>query len=155
MNPFMHSVVAAPLHSPREVWHQTSTVQLEQHPLAGQSIHTQGLKPGMFYVSGRSLWLRLLVMCCGVVTVTHVSAGELNSASAAELQSLKGIGPKTAALIVEERDRGGYYDDMQDLSERVRGLGPKKWEGLKEAGLTVEVPDVSEVVTKPPSSRNK
>ncbi len=65
------------------------------------------------------------------------TAIELNSATVQQLQEVKGIGPKTAALIVEERERGGNFASLTDLSERVRGIGPKKAAALEGAGLKV------------------
>lgn len=65
------------------------------------------------------------------------TAVELNSATVQQLQEVKGIGPKTAALIVEERERGGNFSSLTDLSERVRGIGPKKAAALEGAGLKV------------------
>lgn len=56
------------------------------------------------------------------------AAGEpidLNSASAAELETLPGIGPATAAAIVDDRDRHGPFAAVSDL-ERVPGIGPAK-----------------------------
>lgn len=70
-----------------------------------------------------------------------VGALDLNQATSTELQALPGIGPKTAESIVEERERGGAFTSLQDLSDRVRGIGPKKLESLQEAGLMVQDPD--------------
>jgi len=47
----------------------------------------------------------------------------LNTASAAELSLLPGIGPKRAAAIVEYRARFGRFNSLEDL-ERVSGIGP-------------------------------
>lgn len=47
----------------------------------------------------------------------------VNRASAAELESLPGIGPSLAGRLVEERARGGPFRSEADL-ERVRGIGP-------------------------------
>jgi len=65
------------------------------------------------------------------------SALDLNSATAEQLQTLSGIGPKTAELIIEERERGGKFESLQDVSDRVRGIGPKRLESLQAAGATV------------------
>ncbi|KCB39067.1 helix-hairpin-helix domain protein, partial [Bordetella hinzii CA90 BAL1384] len=37
------------------------------------------------------------------------AALDLNSATAAQLRELKGLGPRSAELIVHERERGGPY----------------------------------------------
>ncbi|HLA38557.1 MAG TPA: helix-hairpin-helix domain-containing protein, partial [Candidatus Glassbacteria bacterium] len=49
---------------------------------------------------------------------------DVNSATADELQTLAGIGPVLAERIVAERDRGGPFDDGDDLARRVQGIGP-------------------------------
>ncbi len=62
---------------------------------------------------------------------------DLNQATAQDLQTLNGIGPKTAAMIVDERTRGGNFASLSDLSDRVRGIGAKKAAALRAAGLKV------------------
>lgn len=54
----------------------------------------------------------------------------LNSASAAELEKLPGIGPKTAHILVEDREKNGPFRSVDDLM-RVKGIGPKKLEALR------------------------
>jgi len=54
---------------------------------------------------------------------------DLNTASAAELQRLPGIGPVGAGRIVEERELGGPYRSVGDLV-RVSGFGPGRVRGL-------------------------
>ncbi|HLR82964.1 MAG TPA: DUF655 domain-containing protein [Paenalcaligenes sp.] len=73
-----------------------------------------------------------------------IGAMDLNQASQAQLQSLPGIGPKTAETIIEERERGGAFTSLQDLSARVRGIGPKRLEALQEAGLQAQDPETSQ-----------
>lgn len=75
--------------------------------------------------------------------VSSVGAMDVNQASSAELQTLPGIGSKTAEAIIEERERGGAFTSLEDLSDRVKGIGPKKREALQEAGLMVQDPDGS------------
>jgi competence protein ComEA len=53
-------------------------------------------------------------------------AVDINTASAAELQELPGIGPATADAIIAARP----FASVQDL-EKVRGIGPAKLAGLK------------------------
>jgi competence protein ComEA len=47
----------------------------------------------------------------------------LNSATAAELERLPGIGPALAARIVADRQRHGPYRRLEEL-DRVSGIGP-------------------------------
>ncbi|TEA74289.1 hypothetical protein ERE07_18075 [Allopusillimonas ginsengisoli] len=62
-------------------------------------------------------------------------AVDVNTATATQLLAVRGIGPRTAHIIVEERKRAGPYESLQDLSDRVRGIGPRKLAALKASGL--------------------
>ena len=85
---------------------------------------------------GRWLGAAALAAC---LMVPSVAAGvDVNSASPAQLQEIKGIGPKMAQVIIDERERGGRFDSLTDLSERVKGIGPKKAAALQAGGLTVD-----------------
>ncbi len=50
---------------------------------------------------------------------------DLNEAGAAELESLPGIGPVTAAAIIAHRQREGPFRSVESLQE-VTGIGPVK-----------------------------
>lgn len=60
---------------------------------------------------------------------------DINRASATELETLPGIGPATAAAIVDERERNGPFASADDL-ERVRGIGPAKVDALRDLVAT-------------------
>lgn len=55
----------------------------------------------------------------------------LNTADAAALEELPGVGPAIAARIVEHREKNGPFTSVDDLLE-VSGIGPAKLEGLRE-----------------------
>lgn len=65
-----------------------------------------------------------------------VALVELNEASLAELESVPGIGPRLAELLIAERSRG-LFANWQDLIARVKGLGPARAARLSESGLRV------------------
>jgi competence protein ComEA len=54
----------------------------------------------------------------------------INTASATELESLPGIGAKTAARIVEYRQKNGPFKKIEELMN-VRGVGEKNFLKLK------------------------
>ena len=54
----------------------------------------------------------------------------LNTASAADLEGLPGIGAKTAARIVEYRQKNGPFKKVEELMN-VRGVGEKNFLKLK------------------------
>lgn len=56
---------------------------------------------------------------------------DLNTADVALLETLPGIGPATAAAIVDHRDRHGPFTSVQGLLE-VRGIGEAKLAALRD-----------------------
>jgi competence protein ComEA len=54
----------------------------------------------------------------------------LNTASATDLEGLPGIGAKTAARIVEYRQKNGPFKKVEELMN-VRGVGEKNFLKLK------------------------
>ena len=67
-----------------------------------------------------------------IPTTTGEPAGliDLNRATADELDALPGIGPTTAAAIVDHRDRNGPFAAVDDL-EQVPGIGPAKLDVIR------------------------
>lgn len=64
---------------------------------------------------------------------TNDAAGliNINTASAAELQTLSGIGPSMAQSIIDERTKNGPFVSVDDLM-RVSGIGEKKLAKIKD-----------------------
>jgi competence protein ComEA len=56
---------------------------------------------------------------------------DVNRATADELEALPGVGPATAAAIVDDRDRNGPFASVDDL-DRVSGIGPAKLAALRD-----------------------
>jgi len=74
------------------------------------------------------------------VSVALASPVNVNTATQAELESIKGIGPAKAKTIIAERSDGGHFQDANDLQKRVRGIGMKSVEKMVDNGLTIEAP---------------
>ncbi len=62
----------------------------------------------------------------------------INTAPAAELETLPGVGAKTAARIIEYRQKNGPFKKIEELMN-VRGMGEKSFLKLKPR-LTVSTP---------------
>ena len=54
----------------------------------------------------------------------------INTATQAELETLTGIGPSTAAKIIEYRKKNGKFRKIEDL-KNVSGIGESKYESIK------------------------
>ena len=64
------------------------------------------------------------------------AAVEVNKATEAELDGLKGIGPVTTRLIVSERKKADFKS-WDDFITRVKGVGEKSAAKFSAEGLTV------------------
>jgi competence protein ComEA len=61
---------------------------------------------------------------------------DVNQASEADLDGIKGLGPATTRLILAERQKADFKS-WADLISRVKGLGQNSAVKLSEAGLSV------------------
>ncbi|HEY3120550.1 MAG TPA: helix-hairpin-helix domain-containing protein [Vicinamibacteria bacterium] len=86
-----------------------------------------------------------LVLALGVSSAVAAGAGKpvptgkvnLNAATAAQLATLPGIGPKVAARIVEYRQKSGGFKSAQELLN-VQGVGEKSFRKLQPYVTTGE-----------------
>jgi comEA protein len=60
----------------------------------------------------------------------------INKAVPAELEKLRGVGPKAAQAIVQYREANGPFKSIEDI-QKVKGIGKKKFESLKDS-ITVD-----------------
>lgn len=54
----------------------------------------------------------------------------LNTATAAQLEALPGIGPRTARLIVQHREKNGNFKKVEELMN-IKGIGEKSFLKIK------------------------
>ncbi|MFW7343571.1 DUF655 domain-containing protein [Pollutimonas sp. H1-120] len=119
MNPFTESTVARP-------WAEKACAKFGPVLVA----RTARRRPSLAGLA--------LGVLAGTVSMHGLAfAIDVNAATQEQLRELRGIGPKTAQVIIEERARGGRYESLDDLSDRVKGIGPKKAAALQASGLTV------------------
>jgi competence protein ComEA len=78
---------------------------------------------------------------------------DVNKADAAALDGVKGIGPKTSKLIIDERTKGGEFKDWADFEKRVKGVGAKNAVKLSQAGLQVNGKSLEGADMKPASDK--
>jgi competence protein ComEA len=83
-------------------------------------------------------WMKKIVLALVAffAALNFAFAADANSASKAELEAIKGIGPSISDRIIEERKKGAFKD-MKDLEERVKGIGEENVKKMAAAGLTV------------------
>ncbi|MFT3956262.1 MAG: helix-hairpin-helix domain-containing protein [Piscinibacter sp.] len=63
-------------------------------------------------------------------------AADVNKASQAELEAVKGIGPSMATRILDAR-KAGTFNNWADLQGRVKGVGDGNARKFSADGLTV------------------
>ena len=125
MNPFLQSTVATDL-ATRAATHVVPRFAAPwRRPRTAASAARRVLR----------LALGTALLAAGLVSAP-AHAVDVNGATAQQLEGIRGIGPRTAETIVRERDRGGKFESLQDLAERVRGISAKKAQALEAAGLT-------------------
>ena len=71
------------------------------------------------------------------LAVAAHAAVDVNRASQAELEAVKGIGPALSTQILSERKKS-EFKDWSDLAGRVKGIGEKNSAKFSAGGLTVQ-----------------
>ncbi len=82
------------------------------------------------------MFKRLLAALFALVAATAFAAVDVNKATQAELDSIKGIGPSIATKILDERKKGSFKD-WADMVDRVKGVGDGNAAKFSAEGLTV------------------
>src|SRR5207248_6050107 len=77
--------------------------------------------------------LAFVVMLYAAVAMAAAAAVDVNKATDAQLDAVKGIGPATSKTILAERKKG-EFKDWNDFVSRVKGIGDKKAEALSKEG---------------------
>ena len=84
----------------------------------------------------RKLIAIVLATVLATFALSAFAAVDVNKASQAELETVKGIGPGLSGKILEAR-KTGAFKNWNDMVERVGGVGPGNAARFSQAGLTV------------------
>ncbi len=79
---------------------------------------------------------KTLAVLLSLAASVAMAAVDVNTASEADLDSIKGVGPSTSGKMLEQR-KSAKFKDWADLIERVPGIGEKRATKLSAEGLTV------------------
>jgi competence protein ComEA len=79
---------------------------------------------------------KILAIVAMLYAAACFAAVDVNKAGAAELDSIKGIGPAISTKILDERKKGDFKD-WNDFVTRVKGVGEKNAVKFSTEGLTV------------------
>lgn len=97
--------------------------------------------------------LSLLIVMLFASIQFALAAVNLNTATQAELETLKGVGSAKAKMIIDDRTKNGPFKSVDDL-DRVKGFGMKSIEKLRgdlsvSGATTVGTPTANKAATKP------
>jgi len=79
---------------------------------------------------------KILAVMAMLYAAATFAAVDVNKASAADLDGLKGIGPSISTRILDERKKGNFKD-WNDFIERIKGVGEGNAAKFSAEGLTV------------------
>ena len=82
------------------------------------------------------MFRKLIAIVLATFALSAFAAVDVNKASQAELETVKGIGPGLSGKILEAR-KTGSFKDWNDMVERVGGVGAGNAARFSQAGLTV------------------
>jgi competence protein ComEA len=102
------------------------------------------------------MFRQLIAAALAAFALTAFAGVDINRASRAELETVKGVGPGLSAKIMKARE-AGEFKDWGDLVTRVPGVGAASAGKLSKAGLTVAGKefDASQVPAAKPARQRK
>ena len=82
------------------------------------------------------MFKKILLIITMLYAAAAFAAVDVNTATAAELDGIKGIGPSLSTKILDER-KNSNFKDWNDFIARVGGVGEKTAAKFSSEGLTV------------------
>ena len=98
---------------------------------------------------------KILAVLAMLYAAASFAAVDVNKATAAELDSVKGIGPTTSKTIVDERKKHGDFKSWEDFISRTKGIGESKASALSKEGLTVNGAEYKKAAAKDDKAARK
>lgn len=95
-------------------------------------------------------FFRALLVALAILPFSAGAAGtiDINTATAAELEQVNGLGPAKASAIVQYRSEHGAFASLEDLT-KVPGIGEKSLEKMRSQ-LSVAAPQAGAAAPKKP-----
>lgn len=97
---------------------------------------------------------KAITLLLSLATTIAMAAVDVNTATEADLDSIKGIGPGTSGKMLEQR-KASKFKDWPDLIARVPGIGDKRAARLSAEGLTVNGAKYQPAVAEAPAPKAK
>jgi competence protein ComEA len=98
---------------------------------------------------------KILAVLAMLYAAASFAAVDVNKATAAELDGVKGIGPSISKTIVDERKKGGDFKSWEDFISRTKGIGESKAASLSKEGLTVNGAEYKKATAKADKKEDK
>lgn len=97
---------------------------------------------------------KILALVAMLYAAASFAAVDVNKATAAELDAVKGIGPGISAKIIDERKKGNFKD-WNDFIERVKGVGDTNAAKFSAEGMTVNGAAFKGATTAPAAKKEE
>lgn len=94
-----------------------------------------------------------VLLAIGFAGLTWAQQIDLNKATEVELDALKGVGPVLTKELLSERKKAPFKD-WDDVTSRVKGIGPQKASKLSEQGVRVQGSAYAGKVTEQKPAKN-
>ena len=98
------------------------------------------------------MFKKLLAIFGAMYMAASFAAVDVNKATAADLDGIKGIGPTISGKILDER-KNGKFTDWDNFIQRVKSIGEGNAAKFSAQGMTVD--GASFVPTKPVAKKKK
>jgi competence protein ComEA len=91
----------------------------------------------------------LSILSSVIFNITAYAAVDINTASQADLENVKGFGPVKAKAIIDYREKHGHFKSIEEL-DNVSGIGPGTISKVRKT-LSVTAPNLSNNTSTKPS----